>query len=472
MSANAGQDKTRDSLAKAIATDRLPTDMREHAGRLLSRLDTPIRVSLMGLPGSGKSSVMTLLLGRQLIPEGIKMPTTEVHGAEVTQAHLTLPDGSTKTLPGVDAAEIASYDPIFVKIELPLPALNKISVMELVTTDDRIEMIRGMKWAAKRTDIAIWATQSYAGPEHVLWREMPDTVKDHAILIRTKADQLGGMAEREDAADDLSRMAGEHFAQVMPLATLEAVSARKSDGTVNKDLLRSSGGVGLISTIMRQIDLGRQSTIDQAAILLHKNGLTDILDEGAEETPAPEPESAAKPDVPAAPEEAAPAEPETSFSKVVSRVLSRPIATKDLPKTVSKVIVPRPAPKIAAQGAAQPAPQTDTATDQARLPQSVRDLFDKTAADLGALGQTLMDDADLTANVVIKTAETALNSLGTALDDVPEPDLPQVNRLRDATLDAQDMVQLMKLEQDANAAMDAASLLVQIRRQLLLDLAQ
>lgn len=474
MSANGEQERTRLALATAISNNLLPEDVRDQASSLLSHLETPIRVSVLGLPQSGKSTLIGLLLGQQIAPAGIKLPTMEVKSAPSAQAILTLQDGSTKTLQDIDWEKISSFDPVFIQLGFNLPSLNKISVMELVTSDDRLEQIRAMRWAAKRTDIAIWATQSYYGTEHGLWRDMPDLIKDHSFLIRTKADELGGVAERQNAIDDLRQIAGDHFAKVLPLATLEATAARHADGSTDKDLLRSSGGIGLISSIMRQIESGRQSTIDQAAVLLYKNDLLDA--EGNIKAPLAANTEPVTPTEPSPPiESASVAEPtasdpsvgepdqlvaqsdvvETAFQNAVSQDLLEDVAAISAPEATVKEGVRAEIAPIDNSGA---------------LGQSTRIVFENTAIRLGELGSALLSNDNLNPAAIIGAAEKELDALSSALDDLHDDDGPQIVQMRDSTLDAQDMVQLMKLERDTNAAMDAMSILVQVRRQLLLNL--
>lgn len=489
MSSSGEQDKTRRSLALALAEDRLPEDVREYAQRLLVQLDRPIRVSLLGLPKSGKSALMTFLLGRQLVPVGTPFPTTEVTASALPQVHLTLQDGTKKTLQDLDPEAILAEQPIFVRFELALPALNKISVLEVVTSDDRVEQIRALMWAGKRTDIAIWATQSYAGPEHVLWRDVPDNIKDHAILVRTKADELGGPQSRQRAIDDLRAIAGDHFAQVMPLATLDAISARKDDGSVDKEMLRESGGVALISTIMRQIALGRQSTSDQAAILLHKNGLSDLAKAKADEAeaertsiasraiiePVEQPADTGIDSVTEAEAAPAPASRPIIRPTRVTRPVTVPAPEPEAAPVVEPAPAPDPAPMAEEPAPVEtPIPAADVAVEPAvgPLPKSIRDVLEASAQELAELGRSLAGADPFDPTGLIQSADTALTELDAKLESVDKEYKFHVSRLHNAVVDAQDMVQLMKLEQDTHAAFDAVSLLIQMRRHLLLEISR
>ncbi len=268
-SVSEAQAQTQEALAGAVAGRNLPSDVRGRATKLLARLKTVTQVSILGQPGSGKSSVLNLLAGQDIIPDGVGLCTLKLVHGEEPRSLVTLRDGSNLTMDGTpEVTRIAKMNPVFVQLEMPLPALGKISLLEVVTSDERVEQLRAVKWAIKQTDIAIWCTQRYDASEQSLWSDVPDAIKDHAVLARTRADELSG--SRSSVEQELSRIAGADFAHVMAISTLEAHLARSSSASIDRKKLKSSGATRLISTILRQIENGRQSAIDQAEILLHK----------------------------------------------------------------------------------------------------------------------------------------------------------------------------------------------------------
>jgi len=271
MSVQASAAKVRDGLSDAIASGVLPVNVQPKAEAVVAALSKPVRLTLMGLPKTGKSQLMNLLAGADVVPDGIHLPTTQLVYGETAQSTCTMPDGSSHVLDHCDAALIAGYEPVFVQLALPLPALKRISILEVVAKDDHIDQQRAMSWATKRTDIALWCTQSFNIPEQTLWGAMPDIMKDHGFMVVTKADVLS----RNDLLHATLmnvRAAGEHeFNQILPIATPSALNARQSDGTVDKEAMRRSGGLALINAILRQVDLGQQATIDQGALILRQN---------------------------------------------------------------------------------------------------------------------------------------------------------------------------------------------------------
>ena len=57
-----------DRLNHAVTMDNLSESAREHAAHLLGRLSSPVRVTLMGLSGSGKTEILNMFAGERVIP--------------------------------------------------------------------------------------------------------------------------------------------------------------------------------------------------------------------------------------------------------------------------------------------------------------------------------------------------------------------------------------------------------------------
>lgn len=408
---------TQERLAAAIGSGALPDDAMQTAKTLLSRLQTPVRVALLGLPGSGKSTLLNMLVGTEVIPRSISLPTLELVKGTQPRATLTLPNGDTKVLDDVNARTISGYAPAFVNLEMDLPALGKISILELVTSNAREEQRRALIWACKRTDIALWCTQDFTSAEQLLWDLVPDTIKDHAFLLRTKADELGD--DRNYVVSDLTSFAGEQFAQVLPLSATEAIAARAPDGTVDKPRLRASGGMALISAILRQVDLGRQYAVDQADILLRLHAVADV------------------PQVPPAVED--------------------PPVAKAKPAGEGKAKAEKPAkPQKAA------APVGLTADGRKMLEAAVARL----TADAQAMaGGKDIDPADIMTRAVasVQWLEDHLTNQGPKDDSV-------LSLARATISDATELIQLMEIEEQDTGPQEAVTLMIQLRRNLVTSL--
>jgi len=322
-------------LEAAIAQGRLPSDARPMAEKIVARLQSVTRIGIMGREQSGKSTIAKLLAGSDVGIEVFGSAPLRMEFGDTAMVSATLTDGSTVEGPGVDdLSEIAELDPALVTLKMPLPALKKISLLELRVSEDHGEAVKALNWALKHTDIAIWCTEFFTGDEQGLWSSMPDVIKDHAMLLRTKADTL---SEPWDISEDRLRgMVRGEFAHVFAVSAEQGVQARAPDGSVNKAAMKQSGSTKVISTILRELDNAKRAAADQADFLLQKHGLV-----AKEKAPDP---------APAKPAEAAPE----------ARPAPKPVAAKTPEAVEAKVPetkTPPKAPAPEAPSAAQPGPK-------------------------------------------------------------------------------------------------------------------
>ena len=490
MSVRAAADRVHDALSKVLAANKIPASSIETGETLLKRLKQPVRVTLMGLPKSGKSTVANLLMNDIVSPEGISLPTTQYVHAKAPTADLTLADGRVETLATADPYEIAAASPIFVEIGLPLAALGRINVLEVVAPATLKDQQRAMHWAAKRTDIAVWCSQRFDQSEQALWDTMPDAIKDNGFLLMTHADQALAQGELENTLADVRQNFAYQFNKIMPIATPSAIASRLPDGTVDKPMMQKSGGLTLISSILRQLDIGLQASVDQAEMLLKTY----------KDAPAAEPVQAPTPKAEpvAAPEAAAPvADEKIDPTNVVEMTTAQPVnaqTTKPAPRprVKSKLVAvetstpaAKPTPKAAPEAAAAaPAPKKPrpgfmpkarTAKIIPRAKPETCDAYDEAIAYLTKQGRALTQDManndDMAPNDLMNASADHIMWLSEYLEDLTITDDPVLEKTRTRALDAAELVQLMQIEKNESAALDALSLVIQLKRDLEAEIA-
>ncbi|CTQ33160.1 hypothetical protein [Jannaschia rubra] len=373
-------------LDAALAAGVLPPDARAEAQALVARMDVPVRVVLMGPPRGGRSAVLNLLAGARVVPDGLRLPTLRLVAGSRRMARLTQADGRVETLSDPDPETLAARGAVFVEMTADLPALGRISLLEVVAGPDPEAQARAAAWAARRADIAIWCSRTFDAGEARVWRGLPAALRGHGILLRTHADDLGGPEARAAAIRALGEAAGADFPHVLAIDTPEALAARDTDGPggIDRARLRASGGQTLIATVLRQLDDGRQALADRADVLLCRHGLEAIAPVSAP----------------------SPAATRRAFEEAVER-LAR--AGRDM-----------------TQGAATP-------------------------------------------TEVMRRSVAELVWLDGHLDAVPGTD-PLLAAARDAATRAADMAQLMQVENRDSAAVEAVSLMIQLRHTLTRDL--
>lgn len=468
MSVQASAANMKQGLSDALTSGALPVNLQSKAEGILAALNKPVRVTLMGLPGTGKSQLLNLLAGSDVIPSGYHLPTTQLVYADAPQSKCTMPDGTVIVFDHCDIAEISGLGPVFVELGLPLPALRRISVLEVVTSDDHIDQQRAMSWAAKRTDVALWCTQLFNIPEQTIWGAMPDIMKDHGFMVVTKADILS-RNELLDTTLANVKAVGEHeFNQILPIATPLANEARLADGTVDKDTMRRSGGLALISAILRQVDYGQQATIDQAAILLRQTAQVAAATP-SKVTPAAQENTVIEPlpDVKAAPEptvaEAEP-EPEVVVEPAPEPVAKEEVPRKAAPKSASVEEFPKPLEK--AKKASPPRPTLMPGSKKA-----YEDAVSYLIREGRALAKAVESADKVPIAKIISRSVDNVQWLADHLQDNGEDGDPLLENARETVLDAADLIQLMQMEKQDGAVLDAVSLVVQLKHQLEADLA-
>lgn len=412
MTTAGGDNSALDDLKQAIASGALSAKLQQQAQALAAQIEKPVRMSVLGLPGSGKSQLINLLAGSAVLPPGIKLPAVQLTYGDTPQADCTLADGTIETIESGDLTEAAKRSPVFVDARYPLPSLRKLSFLEVAAGPSHEEQKRAMMWAAKRTDMAVWCTEEGFGEqEEDLLYLMPDRVQDNAFLVMTKADLLEAKGTLPQVLTTLRSNSRDFFDKVYALDSKTALAARKADGSVDRDAMRDSGAIALISAIKRVVDGGQRAMLDQAELFLRQV-------EG-------------KPRKPAAP---------------------KPAQAQAAPK--------REEPKAAA------ANKADAPTSL--LPAS-RDACKVAVSQLKAEGAFMIEalaEDNLPPETILDTCADTVVWLSEYLADSGEKNDPIMDKARSAAVDGADLIQLVKLETGANVSTDALSILIQLKQEI------
>lgn len=428
-----------EALRRLLDSGTLPASLTATAETLLRQLTQPVRLTLLGAPQAGKSALANLLLASPVLAADLRLPTVQIVWGDDPTCICTLSDGSTRRFDHVDMPAIAALTPAMVTLELPLPALRKISILELAAPSTAADMQRALHWAAGRTDIALWCSQRFGPAEQAIWSGAQDAMKDHAFLVLTKSDLLGeSRAAVLTEVQERVKSGGDLFRHVLAVATHQAIAARRKDGNIDRDALTRSGGRALIAAILREVDSGRQAASDRADILLQQYR----------------------------PQVVAPA----------------PVTTTVPPAAVAAplpVPAPVPAPVLAADPAPPPSsepplaftrPAPATAKPRPALSSVTRTTYEQAIARLVRHGRVCSAEMqppvkpDL-ARLETETAQT-LHWLSEHLNENGDPRDRHLTRMREAAFDATDLVQLMRLEKNPATLTESLSLMLQLKREM------
>ncbi|NVK12802.1 MAG: hypothetical protein HWE35_01355 [Rhodobacteraceae bacterium] len=384
-------------LEQTLSAGRLPSEVSGWGSQLLQRLRQPVQVAVAGSPGSGKSALIDMLLGRVVIGRnGGGLLVDVCHGAQ-EMAEVETAAGERLQIPGLLAQMELPQDACRVRQILPDPRLRWHSYRELPLAGPLAAQQEMLQQAAASADIILWCSQEFAADEQGLWAAVPDSTKDHSFLVLTMADRQVMRGTLPALIETLEPVAAEEFLGVYPVAAIQGLTARAAEAPQD-GLWRSSGGKQLAEDVQRQVDLGRASDVDQAELLIRQFGST-------------------LPAEAAAPAVAAPVTAPVSAIAAAPQAASLAVALEQLQTGAEAMLA-----EADAAGGPQAAP-------------------------------------------VLAQCMEMIRNLSQSLDEMPAS--AAVEAAREAAQDGEEMLMLCQLEQDEDAAVDAVTLLIQLKKELM-----
>ncbi len=404
-------------LARIEGSGMLPPSVAARVGRMRAALERPVRVTVFGLPGTGKSAVINILAGARVMPDLPGLPTTEVLGGPGPATEMTLGDGRRIEREGLPTGDDLALLPAFVRLTAAgAPGLRQLSLLEVVTDGSAGDLAAAIRWALPRTDIALWCTERLTDADRVAWEAAPDELKDHAVMVLTGA--KGPVPAGRPIRSGLP--AG--FRAAWPVWR-EPLDAALTTG--DAAALTASGAGALAQAVADMANAGRAADIEAALMVLSRF-------EPPEWRPAPTPER----------------EPETG-------------------PEASSVAPPVPAAAVARESSVgrHPLPQ-----HPARAVQAILHLQDQA----GALLTEVTPDLDAGGSgggawmtEVLGRCAAIAGDLAAILEpeDLASPDEEaKLEPLRAAVDEVADLTVLLQIEGGPSQAADAAALICQLRR--------
>ena len=408
-------------LGRVLDDGNLPPPYDRWGARLLAHLTKPVQIVVTGLEETGKSALIEMMVGRSVIGRELNIPLIEIAYGEIEQALIERPDGSVTVAAGCLKDHVCPEDAIRVRQELPDPRLMQQSYIEVSLHGTMPEKHAALNSAIERTDLMVWCSQKFTEEEQALWATVPDHIKDHSVFALTMADhQLMRGVLTENIAR-LEPIVAEEFLGLFPVATLQGVAAQTCADAINEDLWSSSGGKHLMELINRQVRQGRKADIDQARIFMDRLAArmpqisTNTTDE-----PAIEICDAHCPGVVPAHTDGNVVETGTVESREAVAVLSEAV-----------------------------------------------DLLQQHAV---RMLEEMNNAEDVNADQILNGCSQAISSLSGLLETTGTGD-PAAQAIQDDVQEGEEMLMLFQLERGEEAALDAVTLMLQIRKEMVDKLA-
>ena len=295
--------------------------------------------------------------------------------------------------------------------------------------------------------------------EREVWSKVPDSMKDHAFIVLTKADLLSAQRLLSKRVAELETVVAEEFHSLYAVASLQAIQAFGPDG-VDETKYRASGGEALTQEVLRHAERGRRADLDSAHMFLMR-----YQPELAEVSTSTQPISQPAQPAPAAPiAEPAPAAP------VAEPAAPAPAVEPVQATPVTEPVPVAPAPELAAM----PAPATQVGPAETPLKVTNVELFSDAVRYLkrrgDSLGETLSGLEPGSTKGLIDTCVDAVEHL-TDLFSQDESGCEAADAFIDELAEATDVMVLMQVEDGDAPAADAVTLLLQLRHDMEMQLA-
>lgn len=259
-----------DRLQTALERQLFPSEWHQWGARLLDHLKKPVQVAIVGLPGSGKSTLIQMMFPQVSVTALAGVPVVEIAHGPKARTSFELEDGQYLRRGGIPGPQDVPAGAVRARIELPNDDLLRQNYVEVSLSSGIGHQVSMVNWVAQWADVVIWCSEEFEAAEQKLWSAVPEEIKDHAFLVLTMADRqmMRGLLKERIAA--LGPLVEEEFLGLYPVATIQAITARTAGTQLNVPLWRSSGGKELFDGVMRQVDNGRTADMDQAQMLLNR----------------------------------------------------------------------------------------------------------------------------------------------------------------------------------------------------------
>ena len=239
-------------MSRAAEGRTRPTDAKAMV-RLRARAERRARVALMGEFSAGKSTLVNLLVEREVAPTQV----TATQAPPLWLSHAVKPSAETvdaygrrNPIPVEHCREVGSDEAVLVRLHVPAAGLLRHDVIDTPGLSDPLLAEDVLERTVRHADVALWCTsamQAWRRSEHAAWTALPRRVRRRGLLVVTHADRLTER-ERRRVLTRLERETEGLFHDRVLVSATEAARAR-AQGAGGAALWEESGGARLMAAI-------------------------------------------------------------------------------------------------------------------------------------------------------------------------------------------------------------------------------
>lgn len=195
-------------LLQLLDDGAFPKRCQNMARALAKRLSAPLRLSIIGPCGAGKSRILNLIAGTDIVAPGALLPPLTLRYTDEWQTTHTDASNNRSHYKGNQIARAAAAGAVLIEVGGPIEGLRSLELLEVDLPEPEHEQRAALNWVARRSDICLWCNSDPTENDFDLWAEMPDRIKDHAWLINTHTETeavADALVESAIGAEQLSR---------------------------------------------------------------------------------------------------------------------------------------------------------------------------------------------------------------------------------------------------------------------------
>ena len=215
---------------------------------------------LMGEYSAGKSTMLNFLLGETVLPTRVTAtnlpPIWLSYGLESICTGLKH-TGETETFDVSELPIRGDRGYFVIRLTAPIAALTHTDIIDTPGISDPRLDESSLAFLQSYLDFVIWctgATQAWRQSEKAAWSAFPEALQQRSILTITRIDKLRRSADLAKVLNRVKGAASQSFAQILPLATLQAIEA-SADPELRSDnaLWETSGGQAFMEAVEQAV---------------------------------------------------------------------------------------------------------------------------------------------------------------------------------------------------------------------------
>lgn len=248
------------------AADNLPLPLDaevekavDYAESLIDELTAPVRVAVAGGRQTGKSTLVNLLAGVDIVPSGPDahlLPPVILRYSKTERTLAGWWDRAEKVFDGLDVTSALAESPDVVSFEIDCDALTDLWLIDVSGVDHRSRGKEARFALSRLADVLLWCsnvTTSDFQVEQKNWQLLPPHLRKHSLLILSHPDQADA-SQSETVQAMVSGQSQTMFRQVVSVVISQAWQALIDEDGHTEQQWEESGAPELVTALMAAVE--------------------------------------------------------------------------------------------------------------------------------------------------------------------------------------------------------------------------